>query len=107
MPLWIITIALLVFAASAGVKARSFETTSAIIVRPSGVMPMSITLTNFEARSRRREISTASAYGAVSFQPVFSPVVRRFCGDSLVLALRDAAAFAAAGSDAECGAMGS
>ena len=77
------------------------------MVRPSGVVPMSSTLTKREARSRRWEISTASAYGAVSFQPDFSPVVSRSRGESLVLAVSDAAAVAAGGSKAECGAMGS
>src|ERR1039457_3430420 len=95
-----------VLAAAGGVKARSLETTRAIMVRPSGVTPMSSTLTKREARSRRREISTASAYGAVSFQSDFSPVVRRSLGESLVLRARDAAALAAGGSKAEWGAMG-
>jgi hypothetical protein len=33
----------------------------AIMVRPSGVVPISSTLTNREARSKRRASSTASA----------------------------------------------
>ena len=107
MPLWISMTTLPVLAAASGVKARSLDTTSAIMVRPSGVVPMSSTLTKREARSRRWEISTASAYGAVSFQSDFSPVVSRSGGDALVLAASDAAAFAAGGSKAEWGAIGS
>src|SRR5208283_816984 len=107
MPLWIMTTALLVLAAASGVKARSLETTSAIMVRPSGVAPILSTLTNEDALSRRWEMSTASAYGAVSVQPVFSPVVSRSGGDALVLAVSEAASLAAGGSRAEWGAMGS
>src|ERR1035437_2464026 len=107
MPLWIMTMALLVLVAALGVKARSFDTTIAIIVRPSGVAPISSTLTNREARSKRRASSTASAYGAVWFQSDFSPVVSRSRRASLVLAVSEAAALAAAGSKAECGARAS
>src|SRR5271157_371716 len=104
MPLWIMTMALSVLAAAAGVKARSLDTTIAIMVRPSGVVPISSTLTNREARSKRWASSTASAYGAVSFQSDFSPVVSRSRRASLVLVAREAAALAAGGSKAECGA---
>src|SRR5881394_47359 len=99
--------ALFVRAAAAGVNAWSLDTIIAIIERPSGVDPMSTTLTNFDALSNFRAISTASAYGAVSFQSDFSPVVSNSRGESLVLAASDAAAFAAGGSNAEWGAIGS
>ena len=61
MPLWIRITTLLVRAAASGVKAWSLDTTSAIMVRPSGVVPILSTLTWFDAFSRRWEISTASA----------------------------------------------
>src|SRR5262249_11358343 len=52
------------------------------------------------------EMSTASAYGALCFQPVFSPVVRSSGGDAFVLAVSDAAAAAAGRSNAAGGAVG-
>src|SRR5262245_42404553 len=97
--------ALLAFAAVSGVKTRSLLTISAVMARPSGVVPNSITLTKRYAFSSFREISTASEYGPVSFQSDFSPVVTSSGGEALVLAASDAAAFAAAGSNAEWGAM--
>ena len=59
--LWIMMTTLLVRAAASGVKAWSLETTSAIIVRPSGVAPMFSTFTCGDAFSSLCEISTASA----------------------------------------------
>ncbi len=96
-----------VFAAASGVNARSFETISAIIARPSGVVPNSTTFTDGDACSSLCAISTTSAYRPVSFQPVFSLVVSKSAGDAFVLAVNAAASFAAGGSYAECGAIAS
>src|SRR5579871_4709152 len=98
---------LFVRAAASGVNALSLETTSPIIVRPSGVVPTFNTFTSGDAFSNLCAMSTASAYGAVRVQSDFSPVVNRSGGDAFVLAASAAAALAAGGSMTEWGPTGS
>src|ERR1051325_11683125 len=92
MPLWIMISTLFVLAAASGVNARSFDTTMAIMARPSGVVLNCKTLTKRDASSNRCASSITSGYSPVSFHSVLSPVVSRSRGASLVLAVNDDAA---------------
>src|SRR6202034_1705628 len=92
-----------VFAAAAGVKARSEETTRTYMARPCAVVPNCTILTIGDMRSILRINATDSAYVPVSCHCVRSPVVNRSAAAFSLLAASEAAPFAAGGSYIECG----